>query len=113
MLKRTAAATAEMRARRVGAPFPSVQPFDNSALPSSTSTGTELRANAVAGYREWQKHRFAIVLGESVPTRPDPRSDELNGCVRAMVFPQLSAPCRMAVLILRSPSRMASRRGDG
>jgi hypothetical protein len=78
MLHRAAAAATEMCARRFGAPLPGFQPFDNPALASSASSGTEVRADAVARHREGQKDRLAIELGDSVPARPDPRYDELN-----------------------------------
>ena len=70
-----------MCARRFNALFAGVQPFDNPALASSASSGGEAREDAIARHREGQKDRFAIVLGDSVPARPDPRYDELNGRV--------------------------------
>jgi hypothetical protein len=81
MLHRAAAAPAEMCARRVNAPLPGFQPFDNPALASSASSGTKVRADAVSRHREGQKDRLAILLGDSVPARADPRYDELNGRV--------------------------------
>ena len=93
MLHRAAAATAKMCARRVNAPLPGFQPFDNSALASIASAGTQECADAIARHREGQKDRFAIVLGDSVPARPDPRYDELNGLLShgfAVAFRSLS-----------------------
>jgi hypothetical protein len=81
MLHRAAAAAAKMCAWRVSAPLPGFQPFDNPALASSASSDTKVRADAVARHRERQKDRLAVVLEDSVPARPDPRYDELNGRV--------------------------------
>ena len=82
-----------MCARRVNAPLSGFQPFDNSALASIASAGTQECADAVARYREGQKDRLPIVLGDSVPARPDPRYDELNGLLShgfAVAFRSLS-----------------------
>ena len=66
MLDRAAAAASEMGARRFSAPFPGVQPFDNPALASSASAGTEPRADAVARHREGQKDRLPLVPRDPV-----------------------------------------------
>ena len=87
MLDRAAAAASEMGARRFGALFPSVQPFDNPALASAASAGTELRANAVAGHREGQKDRFAAAFGNTVALGAEPFDRKLDKPVRASLIP--------------------------
>ena len=78
MLNRAAAAAAEMRARRLGAPFPGVQRLENTALASSSSAGTVPRADAVARHREGQKDRFAIAFGNAVSLRAEPLDRKLD-----------------------------------
>ena len=87
MLDREAAAASEMGARRFGAPFPGVQPFDNPALASSASAGTEPRANAIAGHREGQKDRFAVAFGNTVALGAEPFDGKLDEPVRASLIP--------------------------
>ena len=87
MLDRAAAAASEMGARRFGAPFPGVQPFDNPALASSASAGTEPCANAVAGHREGQKHQFAVAFGNAVALGAELFDGKLDEPVRAPLIP--------------------------
>ena len=87
MLDRAAAAASEMGARRFGAVFPGDQPFDNPALASSASTGTEPRANPVAGHREGQSHRFAVAFGNAVALGAEPFDGKLDEPVRASLIP--------------------------
>ena len=78
MLQRTAAATAEMWARRIGTPTPRGQPLDDPPFASAASSGAETRPNAIARHREGQKDRFAVVVRDAVPARPDPRDRKLD-----------------------------------
>ena len=87
MLHRAAAAASKMGARRFGAPFPGVQPFDNPALASSASAGTEPRADAVARHREGQKDRFAVAFGNAVALRAEPLDRQLDEPVCASLIP--------------------------
>jgi hypothetical protein len=87
MLYRTAAAAAEMRARRLSAPVPGVQPFDNPALASSASAGAEPRADAVARHREGQKDRVAVAFGNAVALRAEPFDQKLDEPVCASLIP--------------------------
>ena len=86
MLHRAAAAAAEMRARRLSAPFPGVQPLDNTALASSASAGTEPCADAVARDREGQKDRFAVAFGNAVSLRAEPLDRKLDEPVCASLI---------------------------
>jgi hypothetical protein len=87
MLYRAAAAAAEMRARRLSAPVPGVQPLDNPALASSASAGAEPRADAVARHREGQKDRFAVAFGNAVALRAEPFDRKLDEPVCASLIP--------------------------
>ena len=87
MLDRAAAAASEMGARRFGAVFPGDQPFDNPALASAASAGTEPRADAVARHREGQKDRFAVSLANAVALGAQPFDRKLDEPVRASLIP--------------------------
>jgi len=87
MLDRAAAAASEMGARRFSASFPGVQPFDNPALASAASAGTEPRADAVARHREGQKDRFAVSLANAVALGAQPFDRKLDEPVRASLIP--------------------------
>ena len=87
MLQCTAAATAEMRARRSGSSFTPGQPIDDPPFPSAATAGAEPRADAVARHREGQKDRLAIVLGDSVPARPDPLDQKLDDLIGVSPIP--------------------------
>ena len=87
MLHRAAAAASEMCARGFGAPFRDVQPFDNPALASSASAGTEPRADAVAGHREGQKDPFAVALANAVALGAQPFDRKLDEPVPASLIP--------------------------
>ena len=87
MLHGTTATAAEMCARRFDAPFPGVQPFDNPALASSASAGTEECADAIPRHREGQKDRFAVAFGNAVALRAEPFDRKLHEPVCPSLIP--------------------------
>ena len=87
MLHGTAATATEMCARRINALCPGLQPFDNPALASSASAGTEPRADAVARDREGQKDRFAVAFDNAVALRAEPFDQKLDEPVCASLIP--------------------------
>src|SRR5215831_188984 len=91
MLQRAAAAMAEMRARRSGAIFARVQPFDDPAFASAAAAGPEPRAHAVARHREGQKHRLATVFGDTVAPPAEPLDTKLDDLVGASLAPATRA----------------------
>jgi hypothetical protein len=115
MLHGTTATAAEMCARRVNAPLPGFQPFDNPALASTASSGTEVGADAVARHREGQKDRFAVAFGNAVALRAEPFDRKLHEPVCPSLIPVERPrhhkqskhierrPCRTMVLLLPSP----------
>jgi hypothetical protein len=82
MLQRTTAVTAEMRARRIGAPTPRGQPLDDPPFASAASSGAETRPGAIARHREGQKDRFAAVFGDTVAPRAEALDTKLDQAIR-------------------------------
>jgi hypothetical protein len=76
-----------MCARRIGAPIPSVQPFDDPALAASASASAEPRADAVARHRKGQKDRFAVAFGNAVALCAEPLDRKLREPVCASLIP--------------------------
>jgi len=112
MLQRTAAATAEMRARRIGAPTPRGHPLDDPPFASAASSGAETRPDAIARHRKGQKDRFAVVVGDAVPARPDPRYGELHEPVGLFSSTSFQTPTPLGHGFARASRSLSNARGD-
>jgi hypothetical protein len=106
MLQSAAAAMAEMRARRIHAPFPGLQPFDDAALASAA----EPRANAITRYSEWQKDRLAVMFGDPVSTHPNPLDHELDDLVSVSPIPVATLRHHLSLDLFATHARAT---GDG